>query len=89
MQFKALRAFTSTTLGEVEAGQLIDAPDALAERMIAAGYLDRYETKVVRPHPMTPAEPVSALQAGQASTGETLKPSAPGVRKRRTEKSLS
>jgi hypothetical protein len=86
MQVKALRAFSSTTLGEVEAGQLLNAPEAVAERMIASGYVEAYETKVVISRPTTQAAPAFASQAAQVSTDETPKPSAIGGRSRKTAK---
>lgn len=67
MQVKALRTFQSTTLGNVDADKVFEAPDALARQMIAAGYLQEYETKVVVQRPTKPAAPLSASPAGQAS----------------------
>lgn len=83
MQVKALRTFQSTTLGNVDAGQVLDAPDSLARQMIASGYLEQYETKVVVQRPTMPAAPLSASPAGQASEQTTANESETGAKRGR------
>lgn len=87
MQVKAIRTFQSTTLGNIDADQVFDAPDSLARQMIAAGYLEEYETKVVVQRPTTPAAPLSASQAGQASEQTTANESDAGAKKSKRGKS--
>jgi hypothetical protein len=67
------------------AGAVVDIPDRVAERYLAAGAVERYETKVVREVPLADAgsaEPLSASPVAQASAETTAKPSGDGAKKR-------
>ena len=87
MHVKALRTFSSTTIGEITAGEVFEAPDGVAARMIAAGYLEPYATKVVNQRPTFGAEQSPALPAAPALPETTAKPSESGGRRRKTAKS--
>jgi hypothetical protein len=89
MQVKAIRSFQSSTLGIVESGQTLEAPDYLARQMISAGYLEPYETKVIIQRPTTPAALLSASQAGQALPQTTVSQSESGGKRGRKKKDAS
>lgn len=67
------------------AGDVVDLPDRIAERYLAQGAVERYETKVIREVPFQAAgaeEPSSASPAAQVLPETTAKPSESGVKKR-------
>ena len=67
------------------AGAVVELPDRIAQRYLAAGAVERYETKVVREIPLADAgsvEPLSASPVGQASAEPTAKPSVSGAKRR-------
>ena len=73
------------TEGPQLAGAVLDLPDKVALRYLAAGAVERYETKVIREVPLPDAgaaEPLSASPVGQVSTEPTAKPSTSGGKKR-------
>jgi hypothetical protein len=67
------------------AGTVVELDDRTALRYLAAGAVERYETKVIREVPLQDAgaaEPLSASPVGQVSAEPTAKPSASGGKKR-------
>ena len=67
------------------AGDVVDLPEKVALRYLAAGAVERYETKVIRevPFPVAgAAEPLSVSPAAQASPETTAKPSESGGKRR-------
>ena len=67
------------------AGAVVDLPEKVALRYLAAGAVERHETKVAREAPLSDAgaaEPLSASPAAQASQKPTAKPSEGGAKKR-------
>ncbi|MGJ7497469.1 hypothetical protein ACSFA8_20675 [Variovorax sp. RT4R15] len=68
-------------LGRLKQGDTAELPDKLAEQWRAKGWVEPYDTKVIRERPSVPAgDKQSASQAGQASPEQTPKPSKRGGR---------
>lgn len=73
-------------------GAEVDLPERVAERYLAQGAVERYDTKVIRDVPLPDAgtaEPLSALPVDPASTVPTAKPSVSGGKKRGRPKKAS
>jgi hypothetical protein len=73
-------------LGALKQGQRVENfPDRQAEEFIRRGFIERYETKVIREIPIEAGgrmESSSALPAAQASAQTTSKQSSDGAKKR-------
>lgn len=80
------------TLGRLDPGRVVEVPEPWASRWLAAGAVERYETKVVRDNPLPvagAAVPLSASPAGPASPPKTSKPSGDGEKPERKRRGRS
>lgn len=72
-------------LGTLKQGQRVDLPDFQAAEFLRRGFVERYETKVIRSIPTETAGvpgSSSASPAVQASPQTTSKPSSDGAKRR-------
>jgi hypothetical protein len=72
-------------LGALRKGRVVDLPEKQAQEFLRKGWVERYETKVIRERPI-PADGREALssasQVAQASPSPTVSESEPGAKKR-------
>jgi len=71
MRVKALKTFASVSLGNVGQGDVREVKDSQARQLIAHGFVEEYETKVIVHRPNLPTGEQSASQVGQASEQTT------------------
>jgi hypothetical protein len=74
-------------LGTLKKGKVVELPDQLASEWLAKGWVERYETKVIRHDPLLDAGAASQSSAspvGQVSTKTTSTKSKGGARKVKT-----
>ena len=85
------RTLLHDKLGTLVKGRVVDLPESQARDFLRRGFVEHYETKIIRTLPATPGNPLeavgtvqqpSASPAAQASPQTTSSESEPGKRKR-------
>jgi hypothetical protein len=90
MKVNFLKLMYHDKLGKVRPGTVAEIPEHQAIQFLRQGIVEKYETKVIRQEPFTPAGvdiQSSALPAAQVSQETTSKPSKRGGRPKKIQPS--